>query len=379
MFKPLPPRIIDRFNPLPCRGLLLPASDGRSLPSSVQSRTSLWKGPQIDGITYSLLCKFLCCPERFRLQAVEGLREPWPWKHAVEYGSMFHAAMEASDGDKSWKPALQKYYHELLGKYPANEQDITKWYMLCCMQFPIYLKHWENHETQKTRKTIFEEKPFRFYYCHNPSIDPAFGPKAHPEHFTSLRGKLDCAFQRQGFIYLQENKTKGEIDQEGISKTINQNLQTMMYHIALRDLLPATDHKRISGTLYNVIRRPLSDRFALRQGKKEQLKAFIERVGKKIASEPERHFFRWTVPVGDRHIQAFKTETFNPILRWLCEWWESIKDDPFHPEKSNKHFRWPFGVYHSMGSGFRGDYFNLFTSGSRVGLEKITDLFPEVH
>lgn len=349
----------------------------RSKPQA--SRQSLWKGPQIDGITYSLLCKFLCCPERFRLQVVEGLKEPWGWKHAVEYGSMFHAAMEAADGGKPWKPALQAYYQKLLGQYPANEQDVTKWYLFCCMQFPLYLKHWENHETQQNRKTLFEEKPFQFSYCHHPSVEAAFGPNLSPDNFTTLRGKLDCAFSRNGFITLQENKTKGEIDQEGISQTIDQNLQTMIYHIALRHLLPEKDHKKITGTLYNVIRRPLSDRFALRQGKKESLNVFIARVGKKIASEPERHFFRWIVPINDRRIEEFRVQTLNPILRWLCEWWDSIKDDPFHPEKGGRHWRWPYGVYHSMGSGFRGDYFKYLTTGSKAGLEKITDLFPEVH
>ena len=357
------------------------------------ARVSLWKGPQIDGISYSKLCKFLCCMERFRLQMVEGLEEDRGWNHHMEYGSIWHEAEEAHAGGKPYEPALSAYYQKLLVKYPTNEKEITKWYLLAKMQFPIYVTYWRDHETTKGRKPIFEEKPFRFRYCidrdtvtRDRDILRSHGSRAgdaqvsQPEgRSVTLRGKIDCAYERNRVIWLQENKTKGDIDQDGISQTVDQNLQTCIYHEALRSLLPEKDHRRIAGTMYNVIRRPLSDRFAPRQGKKESLQVFIKRVGDKIRTEPQRHFFRWLVPVSDRHLIRFRRECLHPILNHLCDWWDSIKDDPFHPEKGGRHYRFPFGVYHGMERGFRGDFFDLLTKGTRYNLKTVDDLFPEIH
>ncbi|HEV2172821.1 MAG TPA: PD-(D/E)XK nuclease family protein, partial [Nitrospira sp.] len=354
------------------------------------TRRSLWRGPRLDGITYSLLCKFLQCPERFRLQVVEGLREPHEWNYHIEYGNLFHAAEEARLGGKPWQPALSAYYTRLRAKYPANERDITRWYLLCKMQFPLYVQHWQKHETEVGCRSIYEEKPFRMEYKLSA---PPYG--GGDDIRVILRGKLDSAYEKQNWIWLKENKTKGEIDPEGISTTVDQNLQTMMYHIALRHLLTDPNEntildrkqnikvrtypiERIAGTVYNVIRRPLSDRNAPRQKKKESDTVFIGRVGESIAAEPHKHFYRWIVPVSDRHIRRFQVETFDPLLRRLVAWWDAFNGDPFSPEKNPYHFRYPFGAYHALERGYRGDFFKLLTTGSKAGLERTENLFPEL-
>src|SRR5690606_27397262 len=134
---------------------------------------------------------------------------------------------------------------------------------------------------------------------------------------VTLRGKFDAVVLFGRDIYLQENKTKGDIDEEGIGSTLTGNLQSMFYQVALRRSLigpdspdwnnaglhvgasfdylgtnsgknpsaikigttsPATYYHiphtkgpapKIKGTLYNVVRRPLSDRYAIRQRKDE--------------------------------------------------------------------------------------------------------------
>jgi hypothetical protein len=284
---------------------------------------------------------------------------------------MWHHCEEAHGGGHPWQPPLNKYYEELLAKFPANDREITKYYLLCREVFPIYLGYWANHETTVGCKPIFEEKGFKIPY--SPSLNWQYTQ-------IQLRGKIDRAFTRNGAVWLQENKTKGDIDCEGIAATVDQNLQTSIYHIALRELLRGNKQfppEKIAGTLYNVVRRPLGDRFALRQGKNEDIKTFVNRVGKKIESEPERHFFRWLVPLSDRHLDRFKRESLNPILISLVRWWESIKDDPFNP-RSELHYRFPFGVFSGLTGGYRGDYFRLLTTGSRAGLVKIDSLFSEI-
>src|SRR4051794_6290554 len=55
----------------------------------------LWKGPEEDGITFSLLSQFLVCRERFRVRVIEGLSAGGGFNHRIEYGSMWHTCEEA--------------------------------------------------------------------------------------------------------------------------------------------------------------------------------------------------------------------------------------------------------------------------------------------
>ncbi len=36
------------------------------------TREPVWKGPEVDGVTQSLLSRYLTCKERFRLLVIEG-------------------------------------------------------------------------------------------------------------------------------------------------------------------------------------------------------------------------------------------------------------------------------------------------------------------
>lgn len=335
-----------------------------------QKSKPLWQGPQIDGITYSMLCRFLQCRERFRLYVIEGLTEPSGWNYHMQYGNLWHECEEAHAGCKEWKEALWRYFNRLASEYPADRDDIVKWTTLCEMQFPLYIRYWANDWSQKERKPVAEELTFRTPYT-LPSGDIIY-----------LRGKFDCIFKKAGQIWLQENKTKGDIDAEGLAKTITQLLQTTLYQTALRtdpDLRVklAFSANKFAGTLYNVIRRPLSDRNAPRQRKGEKLPAFVRRVGEYISRSPQSHFYRWPTVIRDADLKRMQRECLDPILQQLLDWWKDIStlSDPF---QSKHHYRFPFGVYHSMERGFRGAYFELLATGNRVGLEKVKTLFREL-
>ena len=405
----------------------------------------LWKGPAEDGITFSLLSKFLVCRERFRLRVVEGLVEDMGFNHAIEFGSMWHEAEEglAASAGKNftgknaeemksaiWYGKLAKYKNKLLSQYTgADERQIIKWFEIAKRQFPLYAEHWRKHPDEKSRKPILEEVAFRVPYTlpsgrtvllrgkwdavmllDRPAkgSDPALYA-AWVEHWPNAK----CG------IVNQENKTKGNIDEDGLLRTIFGNLQTMLYHFALRqfcsaeaiDIVDAREHGKyrklieavqygypITGVLYNVVRRPLSDRYAPKQKKGETEKQFYDRVASKISDDPRHWFMRWRCILSPTDIERFQQQVFNPILEQLCDWWEWIQVDPHDPwrprtEKEFKpwgaweadgpvpnHIHWqaPWGVYDSLASGFRGDYFEYLTRGHTVGLQKIKSLFPEL-
>lgn len=327
---------------------------------------TFWKGPDIDGITYSLLCKFLVCRERFRLLVVDGIREAEAYNPSIEFGSMWHEAEEARAGKKNWKRAAGRYRDRLRGKYPASEAAIAKTYNLVCAAYRPYVEHWSQHRDERMRKPVAQEETFAVPY------------KLPSGRMVILRGKFDEVCQVSKSLYLQENKTKGQIDEQGIQDTIQGNLQTMIYQLARRISRPK---ERMKGVIYNVIRRPLSDRYAIKQRKTETEKQFYDRLSKDIQSDSSHYFKRWKTILTAADIDQFCERSLHPILEQLWDWWIDITDtlrQGKSPFIRDTHFQMPWGVYNPLGSGFRGDYFTYLTTGSKSNLEQVTSLFPEL-
>jgi len=361
----------------------------------------LWKGPGIegDGISFSLLSNFLECRERFRLKVVEGLVEDEGFNAAIEFGSMWHEAEEAFFNGTDPIKAMSAYAGKLRATYPRAE-SVDKWFKLGCLLWPIYLKRWKKDKTEKGKKPILAEISFRVPYT-LPS-----------GRVVLLRGKWDGFFHFGKTAWLQENKTKGKIDEEGLTKTVHENLQVMTYLISLltaqeqvkkdpshvpegltKEQAEALAKFPIHGVLYNVIRRPLADQHAQKQRKgrlvwnaaktkkirkgAETEDQFFQRVAGDVAKDPERSFMRWKSRVYKADVERFKRECFNPILEGLLDWWEGM-EDPFNPWTNPFHWRFPWGVYNSLASGFRGSYFDFMTGGRKDRLTTIQTLFPEL-
>ena len=101
-----------------------------------KKKPPLWKGPERDGITYSMLSKFLVCRERFRLLVVEGLRPQRRFNHRLEYGTMFHLCEEVHKDGGNWLEALTNHCKELADRHIVQHAEILKWYEVCKFHFP---------------------------------------------------------------------------------------------------------------------------------------------------------------------------------------------------------------------------------------------------
>ena len=442
---------------LPPKKTAAPRQPAKVKPARVAPVEPLWKGPDVDGITQSLIAKFLVCRHRFWLKTVMGYSEDDGFNKAIEYGSMWHVleehylkAQHLSEPERietAYK-ALAKYRTKLVLQYQGEDGEINKWYTLCKGQFLTYLDYWSKHQDETTRKRVLEEAAFRVPY------DMPYGPIQR----VYLRGKFDAVLicdrpkreddpelydawmehypdAKQG-IFLQENKSKGDIDEVGLKATLGLNLQTMLYLTALhlcyqhepkrsRLVIPikpsATSYATceyafkpdipIVGILYNVIRRPLADRFAIKQRKGRTVKGkvvgaesssqFLRRVDEGIASDPDHFFMRWKVLITPQDIRVFMDQVLSPILNQVTTWWDSIRLNPLDPGSlydckddaegypnpaagierigaNPHHWQTPWGIYNSMFGGFRGDFFPLLTSGREAGLHKAKTLFPEL-
>lgn len=307
-----------------------------------------------DGISYSLLSKFINCRERFRLYAVEGLR-PTERKEAMEFGTIFHKALEYAAQGKTTSQVNAALYK--WGKAKPNID--LKLCRIAATMLPHYIREWQAEKLQY----VASEEVFKVMY------------KTSNGKLVPLRGRRDEMFLRNGKLWIQENKTKSNIDEDKIIKCLPEDLQTMIYvYSAAIDYAP----KKIGGVLYNVIRKP-----SLVQKQTEADSEYFKRISDDCATRPEHYFKRYDVELTQQDIDSFVCHILDPHIIALCEWWDSVKHNPFDPwtlqdgGKNPHHWRRPFGVFDPMTFG-KGDYFELITSGSRIGLVVAETAFPEL-
>lgn len=383
--------------------------------NSSQIRGPVWKGPEQDGITFSLLSRFLCCRERFRILVVEGLRPRDDFSSKMHYGNMWHVCEEHHrvTQDDKWLDALADYVGTLSEKYPMRRDQIAKWAQVCAIQFPVYLDKWASHQDTIIGTNLMREVSFDVPY------------RLPSGRTVKLRGKWDSvdflpAHEDEGRrypdgIWLQENKTKGDINPVMIRQQLRFDLQTMIYLTALEFDKVSLNSKPVAindavdcfgepilGVRYNVIRRPLSGgRHTIVQHKPSKSKPhgesedeyFVRLMGL-IQGEPDYFFMRWKSEVTPQDVAIFRRECLDPILTDLCQWWDKISATHSNISNGHKsfsyfdlyssddiqsvHWRAPFGVWNPLMEGGATELDEYLYTGSTAGLQRTDNLFPEL-
>jgi hypothetical protein len=354
----------------------------------------LWQGPcgkgWNGGISQSMLVRFLSCRERFRLKYVVGLEPHDKWNHKIGYGNLWHAAEEGFAANGAWDARLTDHMYQMCARYQLQQAEIRKWFNVAAVQFPEYIQFWRDHPDVLGRTPLMQEQVFDVPYT-LPS-----------GRVVRLRGKwdsVDLIVNQDGDggsangVYLQENKTKGDIEKSQIERQLKFDLQSMMYIIALSScchgaLLP--EHP-ICGVRYNVVRRPLSggkgsitQHKATKNKPAETEEEFFERLRRDyIAAEPDYWFFRVRVKVSARDIRVFHDTCFDPLLETVCSWYEAItinRPPPAAPNwrSSPMNYRTPFGVYSALEEDGATEYDAHMETGSEAGLTRVHELFPEL-
>jgi hypothetical protein len=193
-------------------------------------------------------------------------------------------------------------------------------------------------------------------------------------------------------IYLQENKTKGDIREQLIQRQLGFDLQTMTYSVALLNdpWLEASGYskKDFKGVRYNVVRRPLSGgkgtiKMLEAKGNRpaETETEYYGRLQRYFIDEPEYWFMRWRVELTPQDIQRFEREFLQPCLEQICDWWEWVAASPdghFRPDEHGHHYRTPYGIYSSIAEGGSTDLDEYIATGSDLGLTRGNKLFSEL-
>lgn len=351
----------------------------RRMKAPPKRREPLWKGPEVDGVTYSLLSRYLVCKERFRLLVVEGLRPREGWNHRLEFGNMWHLCEEAHQGGAPWSSTnivLNGYADSLHQRFPFHRPEVETCLETVRLMFPIRVAYWKGQAEERARAAVFPpETVFDVKY-------PLPSGRT-----VRLRGKWDdvslVGSGRGKKVYVGDTKTKSDVDELKITRQLRFDLQTMIYLVAFggTPLPPKFDGRYpVGGIRYNVVRRPRHY-----QGKKETAEGFYERLRRVISESPGDYFFRWTAEVSPGDIDRFRAETLDPLLENLCNWW-MVQTGALAGTQARQdylinyghHWRHPFGVYNVLDEGGSSDLDEYLETGSEAGLERTTNLFREL-
>lgn len=369
---------------------------GSSLKKALAAKPQgpIWAGPCGEGpqggVTQSLLCKFLQCRERFRLRTVEGWQPRAGFQIKLEFGNLWHTCEEHLAMKSDWESALGAHAGRLCRQYRESQEEIKKWCAVIATQFPVYIKYWKTHPHMVGRKPILAEKMFDVPY------------PLPSGRIVRLRGKwdsIDAVYPKKGGtagVWLMENKTKNRIEELKITRRLTFDIQTMIYYIAflnadLEDI--GISEKTMPGPMlgvrYNVIRRdcPISRHKAKSNKKKgtvtpeETVDHWLSRLHDEyFNANPEEWFMRWEVAVTSADVKRFEQQFLIPCLEDLCDWWREVElaknDDPPHTLWGiSGHYRTPYGAF--IVDDY-DDYAPMMETGSSVGFERVTDLFPEL-
>lgn len=350
----------------------------------------LWQGPcadgELGGITQSMLVRFMSCRERFRLKYVLGLEPPDKWVKTIGFGNMWHECEENHAAGYGHEHALSLHVDRQIKQYPLQRDEILKWGCVCAVQFPEYVNFWATHPDVVGRTPLLQEQVFDVSY-----VLPS-------GRTVRLRGKWDSVDLIDGGVWLQENKTKGDVDKAQIERQLKFDLQTLLYLTAMvesqtAEKEPSLCRASIRGVRYNVVRRPLSGgvgNIKPHAAKSTKTKytpgetdaEFYERLRRDyIADDPAYWFFRVRAEISTKDVQVFRETCLDPLLEQVCWWYYEVTNrlgvhtPNYYPPMN---YRTPFGVWSALEEGGATEYDAFLSSGSESGLRRVETMFGEL-
>jgi hypothetical protein len=253
-----------------------------------------------DGITQSLLSTFLECREKSRL-FLEGWSPKGPVSPALTYGSLIHSLLENVYADigqrkiksfptsKTLEPYFQNvkklWYSENRNASNDSRQLFEVSLSVARATLPTYFKKWWKQDTNKIKWEQLEQE-FTIPYI------------LKDARSTSVRGKIDGVFSNPK-LWCFEHKSKSMINESNLMDALPLDFQVHMYLWAIQKL-----YKKVpSGVLYNIIRKPGSERKV-----KESLIEYENRIKEDIESRPDFYFIRYEISITPREQVEFSKE-----------------------------------------------------------------------
>ena len=274
-----------------------------------------WKGPYEEGVTQSLLNRFLVCPYRFYLYAILGLDENRDLHPNLIWGSIYHKGLE-------WlikNPKLSSDFTDSDWEEIDNAVDayIESDYPDCPVTYPITIKRMLRlyDDSYKERAEFITEKVFEEKYEH-----PTFGT-------IKLKGMADGLSLDKSILV--EHKCKGKIEGQLSRQETPVDFQVQLYCLMLGP----------REVIYDLIRIPEAQFFMPKRRVHEKIKAYAnslidDRKHGDFPVGPNKHLWldQHTTFQDQVSLADFINFRLNPLLHKLCRWWERVNEDNFDPD-----------------------------------------------
>jgi len=175
----------------------------------------VWKGPLNDGITQSLINKYLTCPYRFYLYAGLGLEEPRQLHPNLIWGDTFHKGLELliekpkqqqDLSPEEWDEVIRKTTFHLKEKFPTAPGSFIHTIKRMLTLYDDRYKGSQKFHTEIEFSEIYET---------------VLGRKVR------LRGKVDALSHDKSILV--EHKCKGKIDQVQTAREVPVDHQVLLY------------------------------------------------------------------------------------------------------------------------------------------------------
>ena len=298
------------------------------------SRWSFWD----DGVSSSLLAKWLTCREQFRLEFVEGYRQMKDPIY-ISFGTLGHWILERAYSKP--KPPSGKWVSKMVGEYakqwkkenkkPTQTQleNQTLARGLIKQILPIYFKRWAGDWPGKTypKNPTGFKRPKKWL-----DVEVRFSiPFTFADGKTlPIRGTRDGVYEdSKGKLWVMDHKFLSVVLEGDIVETFPYNFQQMLYLWAFyREF-----EKMPRGSVLNVVRRP-----GHRQKKDESVADFCNRVGEDVAnpSKYDHNFIRFSMEIFKKELIAWEVDQLTPILHDMRDWWEGKSQHYLNPLALNR-------------------------------------------
>ena len=286
---------------------------------ALEDRPMLKDRPYVysDGTTQSLLGTWLDCRKRARLY-LDGYRMK-KTSVPLEWGSMMHFLFEHvykmtiagevasyKDAIEAFEPLLQRYIETWQAHVTESSLAPQEMELLAAMAdgvWPQYCKHWADD----FKKVKWME------------LEGVFDEAWEPEDCSGphrLRGMRDGVIDRKDGLWWLETKTKGQISEGMLERTLGFNFQNLFYILAGELAAKRIgSKKRVQGVLYNIVRRP-----QIKPDKKtNDLKAYVERLREDTQTRPNFYYMRMELTYPDSVRKQFRAD-LSAILQEFRSW-----------------------------------------------------------
>jgi len=330
-----------------------------------------WGGPYEEGVSQSLLNKFLECPYRFYIYAILGLEEKRPFEPNLIWGDTEHKGLELLIE----KPGLSRDFSQ--EEWQAIDDEMDKHlqqYSPYPPSFPFSVKEMLRlySDEYKLDNLPFEtERKFKI-------------PYSTGRNQLFLRGKLDGVNEHT----IVEHKCKGKLTPEQMRDEVPEDLQINMYILAYQHFFE-TDN--IPGIIYDNIRIPDTQFYIPERRQRQTVKNWVEDlyhtrdsgdfpVKKKRGLWLDQAF----IPIEREQHERFKKFTLNPLLDLICAWWKHVNRKGFDfedPDCYNEVFyRVPVRHFNpSNTENYKCNYHGFLTGNLSLSeLSPVKSYFPEL-